>query len=181
LWTLVDLGEAARRIEAHPEIRQIAAVRSPSGQLYVLVEQQGFVYGTVLRDIVLDEVELPEPNVAVAVVRSIPRTETDGSVDPAASVALAQQVVEDRRWVFTIEPAETPEEKAIAEMLLDLLNAKRVSMTDSLPLLGVDSLVLVELSAAITGRFGVTVNAMDLFDADSVREVAQLVAMPKES
>ena len=172
----MDLDKAAVRLRAQPEIREVAAARAADGRLYVLVEPQGFVYGAVLRDIVLDEVETQHADIAVAVVRGLPRNVADGSVDPAASVTLAQEVVADGRWVFAFEPAGTPEEKAVSELLLELLHARRVSMTDSLPLLGVDSLVLVELSAAITQRFGVTVNAMDLFDADSVRDVARLVS-----
>src|SRR5690242_7996646 len=117
MWQFVDLGEAAQRMRAQPEIREIAAVRAPGGRLYVLVEQQGFVYGAVLRDIVLDEIEAQQPDVAVAVVRALPRTGEDGPVDPAAAVALAQRAVDEGRWVFAVEPAETTEEKAVAEML----------------------------------------------------------------
>jgi acyl carrier protein len=174
MWESVDLGAATQRILAQPEINDIAAVRSPDGRLYVLIEPQGMHYGPVLRDIVLDEIEAEHPDAAVAMVRGVPRVD-DGGVDGGASTALARQVVEHGRWVFAIEHPETPEEKAIAALLQEILSVRRLSMTDSLPLLGADSLVLVELSTAITERFGVTVNAMDLFEADSVRELAQLV------
>jgi len=174
MWEFVDLGEAAQRIRGQPEIREVAAVRSPDGRLYVLVEQQGLNYGTVLRDIVLDEIEAEHPDIAVAMVRTFPRGD-DGALDTAATVAVARQVAENGRWVFAIEPAETEHEKAIAALLLEILSAKRLSMTDSLPLLGADSLVLVELSTGITERFGVTLNAMDLFDVDTVRDVVRLV------
>jgi acyl carrier protein len=174
MWEFVDLGAATLRVRAQPEIDDVAAARSPGGRLYVLVKPQGMHYGPVLRDIVLDEIEAEHPDVAVAMVRDVPRVE-DGAVDAPAFVALARQVVEDGRWVFAFEPPETPEETAVAALLLEILSTRRVSMTDSLPLLGADSLVLVELSAAITERFGVTVNAMDLFEVDSVRELTQLV------
>jgi acyl carrier protein len=172
MWEFVDLAEAAGRLRGHPEINEVAAVRSLGGRLYVLAVPRGFVYGPVLRDIVLDELEAEHPDVAVAVVRSLPCS--DGAVDPAACVALARAAC-DRRGVFAIEPPQTEEEKAVAAMLLDILSVKRLSMTDSLPLLGADSLVLVEISAAITERFGVTVNAMELFEVDDVRELVQLV------
>jgi acyl carrier protein len=178
MWQFVDLGEAGRRIRGHPEISEVAGVRAPDGRLYVLVEQQGLMYGPVLRDIVLDEVEAEQPDIAVAVVPSLPRVDTDGAVDTAASVAVAQQAVEDGRWVFRLDLPETEEEKAVAALVLEILGVRRVSMTDSLPLLGADSLVLVELSAAMSQRFGVTVNAMDMFDVDNVRELAQLAFGP---
>jgi acyl carrier protein len=179
MWEFVDLGEAAERIRDHPEIKEIAAVRSPDRRLYVFVEQQGLNYGPVLRDIVLDEIETEHPDAAVAMVRDVPRIDADGAVDKAACVDLAPQVAVRGRWVFAIDPAETEEEKIIASLLLEILNAKRLSMTDSLPLLGADSLVLVELSGAITERFGVTLNAMDLFDVDNVRDLVRLVFSPE--
>ena len=151
----------------------MAAVRSPD-RLYVLVEQQGLNYGPVLRDIVLDEIETEHPGVAVIVAREIPRTET-GAVDPVASAGLGRQLAEHGRWVFGIDPPETEEEKIIASLLMEILGAKRLSMTDSLPLLGADSLVLVELSGAVTERFGVTLDAMELFDVDDVRDLVRLV------
>lgn len=175
MWEFVDLGEAAKRIHGHPEIKEMAAVRTPEQRLYVLVEQQGMNYGPVLRDIILDEIETEHPDAVVAIVREVPRNGTDGAVDAAGCVDLARDVAERGRWVFAIEPPESEEEKTIVSLLLEILDAKRVSMSDSLVLLGADSLVLVELSGAITKRFGVTLNAMDMFDAENVRDLARLV------
>jgi acyl carrier protein len=178
MWELVELGAAGQRIRDQPEINEIVAVRSPGGRRYVLVEQQGFAFGPVLRDIVLDELE-DGSDVAVAVVRAIPRSATGGGeVDAAAAVALARSVAEESKWVFAIEPPETGEERAIADLLQEILHVKRLSMTDSLVLLGADSLVMVEIGVAIRNRFGVTVTAMDLFEADSIRDLARLVAGP---
>jgi acyl carrier protein len=171
MWQLVDLGEAAARIRAHPEVNDVAAARSPDGRRYVLVEQQGFVYGTALRDIVLDELAPDDDNVVVAVVRQI-------SDEPASTVELAQRTAEEGRWLFVMEAPQTQQEQDVAALLTELLDLKRLSMADSLPLLGADSMVLVEISAAITERFGVTVNAMDLFDVDTVRDLVNLVFSP---
>jgi acyl carrier protein len=55
------------------------------------------------------------------------------------------------------------------------LPVDRVSMTDSLPLLGADSLMLVELTAALGERFDVKVDAMELFEVGSVRGLTDLV------
>jgi acyl carrier protein len=175
MWQLTELGEAAQRIRDHSEVREIAAVRSPDGRLHVLVEQQGFAFGTVLRDIVLDELGTTEPDVVVAVVRSIPRVGDADMVDPVASATLAHRVVSEGRWTFSLEPAETEQEMAIAGLLTEMLTLRRLSMTDSLTQIGVDSMVLVELSAAISERFGVTATAMDLFDVDTVRDLVHLV------
>jgi acyl carrier protein len=174
MWELVDLGAAAQRMRVQPEIGDVTAVRSPDGRLYVLVTPQGMHYGPVLRDVVLDEIEAEHPDVAVAVARGVPRLE-DGTVDADRAIGLARQLVEDGRWVFVLERPVTPAEKAVAELLTEILRTRRLSMTDNLLLLGVDSLVLVELSAALAERFGVTVNAMDLFELDSVRDLVQLV------
>ena len=171
---LDELGDAADRLRAHPEIAGFAAVRAPGGTLYVLVESQGFVYGPVLRNIVHDELEDRYPDIAVAVVRAVPRR-ADGSVDPDVTVPLAQRIGADPVWVFPMEPAATDEERAVADLLTEVLGVRRLSMSDSLPLLGADSLVLVEISTLITERFGVTVNGMDLFQVDNVRELTKLV------
>jgi acyl carrier protein len=171
MWRLVDFGEAAARIRAYPEVNDVAAACSPDGCRYVLVEQQGFVYGTALRDIVLDELAPDDDNVVVAVVRKIP-------ADSVSIVELARRTAEEGRWLFVMEAPQTQQEREVAALLTELLDLKRLSMADSLPLLGADSMVLVELSAAITERFGVTVNAMDLFDVDTVRDLVDLVFSP---
>jgi acyl carrier protein len=178
MWTQVDLGPAGGRIRTHPEINAVAAARAPDGRLYVLVEQQGLMYGPVLRDIVLDEIEHEHPDVAVAVVPGLPRS-ADGAVDTGEAVAVARRLVEDGRWVFRIEPPATGHEEAVVDLVREIVGARRVSMTDSLPLLGADSVVLVELGAAIRARFGVTVDVNDLFEVDSVRELAGLVFDPE--
>lgn len=175
MWEFVDLGEAAQRLRDQPEVNDVAAVRSPEGRLYVLVQAQGFVDGAILRDLVFDELETEHPDLAAAWVRAVPRTDTDGAVDPVEAIALAQKAADNSRWVFEMVAAETEEEKAIVALLMDILKPKRLSMTDSLLLLGVDSLVLVEIDAAITERFGVSLNAMDLFEADDIRELVNLV------
>jgi acyl carrier protein len=175
MWRPEELGEAADRIRSHPEIRDVTGVLADGGRLYVLVEQQGFAYGTVLRDIVLDEIGPDHPDMAVAVVRDLPRIEGIGEVDNAASVELARRMTARPTRIFRYEPPASDQEKALASLLLEILPVDRVSMTDSLPLLGADSLMLVELTAALGERFDVKVDAMELFEVGSVRGLTDLV------
>lgn len=173
-WTYEELGDDADRIRRHPEIKDVAAVRSPGGRLHVLVERQGMVYGPWARDIVIDETEGRLGDLAVVVVSEMPR-DGSGHVDPAGCVALGSRIEANPSWVFAVEPPENEHEEAMAQLLSEMLPVRRVSMTDSLPVLGADSLVLVELTTAIQERFGIEPDVMDMFEADSVRELVRRV------
>ncbi|GAB3865268.1 acyl carrier protein [Micromonospora andamanensis] len=175
MWQVVDLGGAGHRLRERAEINDVAAVRSPDGRLYVLLERQGLVYGPWARDLVLDEVDEDHANVSVVVVGTVPRCARTGALDDAACIAIGEQAAENPGRVFSLDPPATEEERVLSELIVELLPIRRLSMTDSLPMVGADSLVLAELSAALTVRFGVSLNAMTLFEADNVRELAAAV------
>lgn len=180
MWKLMNLGAAADRIRTHPEINDVAAVTTPDGRLVVLVERQGLVYGPWARDIVIDELAAAglaadASAIVVAITGAVPR-DSDGAEDVDACVGVAAKAIANPAWTFDFAPPVTDMENAIAAMLEDLLPIKRLSMTDNLPLVGADSLVLVELSVRISERFAVSIEAMDLFESDTVRALAALVA-----
>ncbi|MFC7548672.1 acyl carrier protein [Plantactinospora sp. GCM10030261] len=175
MWQVVDLGGTEQRLRERAEINDVAAVRSPDGRLYVLLERQGLVYGPWARDLVLDEIDEDHANVCVVVVGTVPRCASTGALDHTMCITLSERAAENPAWVFSLDPPVTAAEKMLSELITELLPIQRLSMTDSLPMVGADSLVLAELSAALTARFGVSVDAMRLFETDTVRELAVVV------
>ena len=100
---------------------------------------------------------------------------TGRAVAFSGTLEECERVAGERRWVYELEPPATADEKVMVELVCDVLRVAPVSMTDNLVLLGADSVVMVELSAAITERLGVTPHASDLFEADTVRDLTRLV------
>ncbi|GAB3836433.1 hypothetical protein GCM10029963_00290 [Micromonospora andamanensis] len=139
MWQVVDLGGAGHRLRERAEINDVAAVRSPDGRLYVLLERQGLVYGPWARDLVLDEVDEDHANVSVVVVGTVPRCARTGALDDAACIAIGEQAAENPGRVFSLDPPATEEERVLSELIVELLPIRRLSMTDSLPMVGADS------------------------------------------
>ncbi|WP_137811337.1 non-ribosomal peptide synthetase, partial [Gordonia sp. GAMMA] len=74
-----------------------------------------------------------------------------------------------------VEPT-TPAEQALAAVVAEVLGVERVSVVDSFFDLGGNSLAAMRVAARAGAALGVEVSVRDLFDAPSVRELAQRVA-----
>lgn len=167
---MTDDQDLAERLCRLPEIRDVHVVHHPGGRRTVLLAQQGFAFGPLLRDAVLDEVPGEEELVDVVIVSRIPRS-VRGAVDGAAAERLAGRV--DLRYRY--EAPRTDDERAVAALLLELLACRRVSMTDNLAALGADSIMIVELVNEVSRRFGATVDSVELFTSATVRDVVELI------
>ncbi|WP_415270932.1 amino acid adenylation domain-containing protein [Gordonia amicalis] len=102
------------------------------------------------------------------VLEDLPRN-ASGKVD---RLSLPAPVVSEAEIV---EPA-TPAERAIAAVVAEVLGVPEVSVVESFFDLGGNSLAAMRVAARAGAALGVEVSVRDLFEAPSVRELAQRVA-----
>ncbi len=122
----------------------------------------------------------------VALARSLPSFMIPASFVRLTEIPLTSRGKADRealrrsaRESLTRETAyvapRNPTEQAIAEILVDLLGLERVSTTDDLFDLGIDSFSVVDLLARIRNRVGVDLRAGDLVHAPTIAALAERI------
>ena len=168
------MSSLADRLRAHPFVNDAEVMTGPNpGEVTVFLAPQGFRPGPELRDIVLGLVDAPGPWVQVVVGWAVPRG-PDGQLDREAALAALDQP----GAVFRFEPPDTAGERMLASMVQAVLPDVRLSMTDDLASLGGDSLTAVDLVVRIREGFGVEVDPQQVFDAESLRELAAALPVP---
>ena len=151
-------------------IRDAVVLEGPDG-LTAMVVRQGYRPGPVFRDLVMRLAGERGANISVAIVPRIPR-DADGAVDQDA----AREVIRERSLILRYEPPASEVEQSLAELVREVLPQTSVSMADDLVSLGGDSLVAVELVELIHGLWGIEINGSDLFAAESIRDMATVIA-----
>lgn len=137
-----------------------------------VIAPQGFQPGHVLRDRVMALAGPAGQRIQVVLVLAVPRT-GDGGLDPAEVRAATERPGTCYRY----EPPATETERALVALVGEVLtDVQTVSVTDSLTALGGDSLTAVELILQIRERFGVDTDPQQVFDAESLRELAAVLA-----
>lgn len=133
----------------------------------VLVVPQGYRPGHVLRERVMRLVPEVGDRIQVALVRAIPR-DPDGRLRRAEAVELTERPGVLHRYEA---PASAPE-RALVDLVGEVLPGVQVSITDGFAALGGDSLATMELTALIHERLGIDVDPQLVFAAESLRELA---------
>lgn len=153
-------------------IRDAAVLDGPEPEgLTAMVVPQGYRPAPVFRDLVMRLAGKRSSTIRVAIVREIPR-DADGAVDQGA----AYEIVRERSLILRYEPPVSDIERCLAELVRQVLPQIDVSMTDDLVSLGGDSLVAVELVELIDRQWGIEVSGSDLFAAESIRDMAGVIA-----
>ncbi|MDM8568726.1 amino acid adenylation domain-containing protein, partial [Thiotrichales bacterium HSG1] len=103
---------------------------------------------------------------------SIPLT-PNGKIDRQALAKLSV----DGKQLFTKEfvAPRTPEEKLLANIWKDILNAKRVGIEDNFFELGGHSLLVMQLISKIRDTFGVDIPLKQIFDAPTVNGMIEVI------
>jgi acyl carrier protein len=171
--TPTDTGQTlAGQLREKPIIRDAAVLDGPEPDgLTVMVVRQGYRPGPVFRDLVMRLAGERSGTIRVAIVPEIPR-DAAGVVDQGAAHELLRQ----RSLILVYEPPACDSERRLAELVRQVLPQTSVSMTDDLVSLGGDSLVAVELVALIHQQWGIEVGGSDLFAAESIRDMAAVIA-----
>ncbi len=141
-----------------------------------VVVPQGFRLGTDLRDRLFALAaqageDAGSGRLQLLLVPAVPR-DAAGRVDPAAVRAALHH---PDAPVFRLEPAQTGTEQRLLRIVAEMLPGTQISVTDSLPQLGADSIVVMATVGRIEEEFGIDVNPQLVFGADSLRELADLL------
>ena len=168
-----DTGQAlARQLREKSIIRDAAVLDGPGpGGTTVMVVRQGYRPGPVFRDLVMRVAGARADTIVVAIVPQIPR-DAGGALDEPA----AREIVGERALILRYEPPASDVERCLAGLVRQVLPRSAVSMTDDLVSLGGDSLVAVELVELIGERWRIEISASDLFAAESIRDMAAVIA-----
>ncbi|TQN28387.1 amino acid adenylation domain-containing protein [Haloactinospora alba] len=169
----VEVGEVEWTLGSHPGVAQVCvvAVRSEEDgatQLVACVVPEGDVSPGELR--AYTAARLPEPMVPVAYVPMdrLPRNTSD-KVD-----RLALPPDDWWRWRPTRRYREPrgDVEARVAALVAELLGLERVGADDSFVELGGDSLLAARLQARITESLGVRIAMRDMWEAESLGDLA---------
>ena len=107
---------------------------------------------------------------AVVLLEALPRT-ANGKTDRGALPAPDPAAEPDDRYVAP----ETPVEKVLAGLWLDVFGLSRVGLHDDFVRLGGDSISSIGMVSRIAGAFGVRISPRALFDAPTIAELAGVV------
>ncbi len=178
----IELGEIETTLASHPDVRDAVVVAVEVGpgdkRLAAWVDTALPEPPTELRSQLqaLLSSKLPGYMIpaVIHVLRALPRT-SNGKIDrkslptPAFSTALSEKA-------FT--PAETPQQKKLAEIWGDVLKLERVSITDSIFELGADSLLIFRISAR-AGREGLQVQPAQIFEHRTIANITAALEIPR--
>ncbi len=176
-----DLDTAAALLRADPAVHDAVLLRDNGVGVLAVVVPQGYQLGGQLREKVLDLVGWPDdPATAgvpcqVLVVAAIPR-DPEGRAD---TVAVFEALHEPDAYLLRFETSRSPSERRLLELAVEVMPGVRVSMTDSLPQMGADSVAVMALVGRIHEEFGLDVDPQDAFEAQSLRDLAAMLdALP---
>lgn len=165
-----DLRAVEDVLAAHPDVREVAAVRLDDAGglgLTAAVVPFDFASGPEIRDHVWQKLGDERAPRTVALLPALPRT-SGGEVDLAE---LRRVLAEDDPPRSTYAAPLTPLQTEVAEILSEVLDVPRVGLDDDFLELGGDSLRAIEVANRLEERAGLVVSLEDLFDAATVRNL----------
>jgi acyl carrier protein len=166
------LADSTRRLLADALVNDcLVATGLLPGRTIAFIVPQGFRLGPLLRQRARERIPDVGRTLEVAVVGQIPRT-PDGAPD----WKMMHEALGAAGTVYGFEPPAGETERALAHLIAEVFPSIEVSMTDNLGDLGGDSLITLELSIRISERFGAEIDPHDLYRADSLRDIARLLA-----
>jgi acyl carrier protein len=169
----VDPGRLAALLRGDKLINDVAVMLDPEPSVItVLIVPQGYRPGHVLRQRVMRLAPEVGERLQVVLVFAIPR-DPDGALDRDEALAATRRP----GALYRYEPPATETERSIVELVREVLPGVQVSITDSLAGLGGDSLATLELTGLINERFGVDIDPQRVFEAESLRDLAAILAM----
>jgi amino acid adenylation domain-containing protein len=167
----IELGEIESRLQAHPAVREVAAVvrQDHPGQkrlVAYVVPRDGTSYDSDVLIRSLRE-QLPEPMVPSAIVRleMLPRS-VNGKIDRRALPQPDQVAV--REWTAP----RTPTESQLAAVWAEVLGLERVGVHDNFFELGGDSILSLQVISRAKAQ-GLPLTPRDLFQHQTVAELAE--------
>ncbi len=167
----------AEQLREKPIVNDAEVLAGPEpAAVTAFIVRQGYRPGPVFRELVMRLLGEGREDIRVAIVPRIPR-HADGTADRAAAWAA----LGERALLLRYEPPVTEIECRLADLVRQVLPQVGISMSDDLISLGGDSLVAVELVELIAEQWGVEISGQDLFAAETIREMAAVIAQAVSS
>ena len=171
----IELAEIEAALCEHPCVRASAAVCEDQGAEkrllgYVEVKDGQEVTASRLREHLrqrLPEYMLPS---MLTIIPRLPLT-PNGKLDRRA--LLASSRIEQREDPFA--PADTPTQKELAEIWIDLLRREQVGVHDNFFDLGGNSLLVMQLLSRVQSNFGIRVSASEFFNHPTIDGLAEAI------
>jgi acyl carrier protein len=163
-----DAGRLAGLLRENSTVHDAAVMVDPgSGLISAFIVPQGIRPAAELRQRAMRIVGDVADRIQIVILHSIPRGQ-DGRLDEQRAMAAMQRSGAVHRY----EPAATDMERAVVELVNEVLPGRQVSVTDSIGALGGDSLATLELTGLIRERLGIDIPAHDVFSGESLRDLA---------
>lgn len=171
--TEFDAAGFARLLRADRLVRDAEVFVDEDGVVTAVLAPQGPRPGPLLRQLVRELADRADEQLRVVVLPTVPRS-ADGAVDRA-------RALESPDDIYLFERPATATEFMLVELVQQVLPGVQVSVTDSLPTLGADSLITIELTALIEEAFGTAMPPHEIFAADCLRDIAAALAPGAEA
>ncbi|MEV6596474.1 amino acid adenylation domain-containing protein [Actinoplanes sp. NPDC051346] len=173
----IELGEITSRLSAHPAVKQatVQVIEPEPGKkqlvAYVVPEPNRRPTSADLRETLREELPAYMVPSVVMSLEALPMLPNGKVNRRALPVPGAGREVEARY----LAPRDDIEEQLV-RLWSDVLRHERVGVRDDYFELGGDSLTGMELMAAVSSAFGVTLPLRSLFETSTVEQMAVLVA-----
>ncbi|HJQ03546.1 MAG TPA: amino acid adenylation domain-containing protein [Jatrophihabitans sp.] len=174
----IELGEVTARLSAHPSVRQAAViVAEPASEGrrligYVVPEPNRRPTSSDLREMLGEELPaymVPSAFVMIEALPMLPNRKVDSRALPRPGLAPDEAREQ-------VEPSDATQRR-LADIWCSVLHRERVGIRDNYFEIGGDSLTGMELMAAVTTAFGVTLPLRVLFEAPTIEQMAAAVVL----
>jgi acyl carrier protein len=168
----VELGEIEAALQTHPSVRECVAILQKQLIAYLVLQKGWELQYDELRT-ALKEI-LPDYMIPTFFIelKQIPLN-FNGKVDRQALLQAFDETDYVREQAYI--PPRTEQERALADIWMELLLVKRVSIDDNFFELGGHSLSVVQLIFRIREKFGVDISLRTLFERATIEEIVKLI------
>lgn len=169
----IELGEIEHVLVKCPAVNEAVVIKTEGDNTQLV----GYVVpcGEFDREAILGFLQgkLPEYMVPAVLIplENIPLT-ANGKIDKKALPAPDGRSLQPQEYVA---PRNATEEK-VAAICCSLLEIQQISIHDKLPELGMHSLLMMRLAAALQSQFGLTITVRELFNLVTIAALAKHVA-----
>ena len=175
----IELGEIETALAAHAGVLAVVVVGiSDAGEPVV----DGASVVTSLAAYLVTHGPVDQDGLRAALARQLPEYMIPATftflnalpLTPVGKLDRAALPAPDQDAEATVEfvPAATDHERAISEVLLDLLDTDRVGMRDNIFALGADSILVSRLVARVRSQAGLELRLADIFTGGTVSSMA---------
>ncbi|AZC24470.1 non-ribosomal peptide synthetase [Pseudomonas sessilinigenes] len=180
----IEPGEIERCLELAPGVKSAAVVKSCSAEgvesltAFVSVEDEGTLELQALREHARNLLPAALVPARMAVLASLPLT-GNGKIDRQALALKASQQPASP-LPCSLEPAASPLEQRLLDIVMQVLGGVRIGVTDDLFDNGLDSIRSISI-VGLAAREGLSLSVAQVFELRSIRALAAVVGIASDS